>query len=125
MGTWCAAVCQNPKPYPYPWYPFWKHRGYHGYGYGFGFWHTAAHHVPIPQCCRYSTGKLQWVILTICYFYSHFLPFPPLFFWYCKGFGVVAILGMLSHKYHYFLILAVQLLRYSILFSSAPTAYFL
>ena len=27
-GTRCAAVCQNPKPYPYPWYPFWKHRGY-------------------------------------------------------------------------------------------------
>src|SRR5882724_6582567 len=28
MGTRCAAVCQNPKPYPYPWYPFWKHCGY-------------------------------------------------------------------------------------------------
>src|SRR5882724_5442417 len=27
-GTWCAAVCQNPKPYPYPWYPFWKHCRY-------------------------------------------------------------------------------------------------
>jgi len=22
----CAAVCQNPKPYLYPWYPFWKHQ---------------------------------------------------------------------------------------------------
>src|SRR5882724_8935905 len=85
---------------------------YHGYGYSFGFWHTTAHHVPIPQCCGYSTGKLQWVILTIRYFYSHFLPFFPLFFWYCNGFGVVAILGMLRHKYHYFLILAVQLLTY-------------
>src|SRR5882724_10842285 len=58
-------------------------------------------------------GKLQWVIFTIHYFYSHFFPSPPLFFWYCNGFGVVAILGMLSHKYHYyFLILAVQLLTY-------------
>jgi len=41
--------------------------------------------------------------------YSLFLlSFLPVFFWYCNGFGVVAILGMLSHKYHYFLILAVQ-----------------
>jgi len=24
----CAAVCQNPKPYPYLCYPFWKHCGY-------------------------------------------------------------------------------------------------
>ena len=28
MGTRCAVVCQNPKPYPYPWYLFWKHCGY-------------------------------------------------------------------------------------------------
>src|SRR5882724_9992116 len=70
-----------------------------------------AHRVPVAQCCGHAMGKLQWVILTIRYFYSHFFPFFAIFFWYCNGFGVVAILGMLSHKY-YFLILAVQLLTY-------------
>jgi len=27
------------------------------------------------RCCGHSTGKLQWVIFTIHYFYSHFSPF--------------------------------------------------
>ena len=28
-GTQCAVVCQNPKLYPYPWYPFGNTAGIH------------------------------------------------------------------------------------------------
>jgi len=96
-----------------------------GMGMVLDFGTTTAHHVPIPQCCGYSTGKLQRVILTICYFYSHFLPFFPLFFWYCNGFGVVAILGMLSHKYHYFSYISCTATYIYILFLSATNCLFL
>ena len=74
------------------------------------FWILAHHGTPCtPRCCGYSMGKLQWVIFTIHYFYSHFFPifFSTAMAWCCGNFG------MLSHKYHYyFLILAVQLLTY-------------
>jgi len=54
-----------------------------------------------------------------------FFPFFPLFFQYCNGFGVVAILGMLVINtiiFSYISCTATYI--YSILLSSAPTAYF-
>src|SRR5882724_11421928 len=48
MGTQCAAVCQNPKPYPYPRYPFWKHCGYS--------------HTPFkPYMCRCAAMDETWL----------------------------------------------------------------